>query len=187
MIKKIFLGSIALVCLLLVGIVVISVYNVIMDSKILEVSIVNNAGQKIGEARMTETDAGVLMHLKVAGLKPNGEHAFHIHEVADCWPQKTFKNAGGHYNPKEKSHGMMHPEGYHAGDMPNLKPSEDGRIEVQMLNQEVTLSKSQSRDGRAPLFDEDGSAIIIHAGADDHKSQPSGAAGNRIACGEIRL
>lgn len=149
--------------------------------------IVNNAGEKIGIVSMNETEAGVLMFIQVSGLNPKGEHAMHVHEKADCSPRDTFKNAGGHYNPMMKSHGMMHPEGHHAGDMPNLRPDEYGNIEAQILNLFVTLETDKEKipEGRHPLFDEDGSALVIHADADDHMSQPSGAAGNRIACGEI--
>ena len=148
--------------------------------------IINNQGDTIGSVSMNETEAGVLMLIKVQGLKPKGEHAMHIHETADCSPKDSFKNAGGHYNPFHKSHGMMHPEGFHAGDMPNLRPDEYGNIEVTTLNQYVTLEKSEELyNGRAPLFDKDGSAFMIHADPDDHVSQPSGAAGNRIGCAEI--
>ncbi len=156
------------------------------DQKTLTVEMKNNANEVVGTIALTETKAGVLMYLEVEGLTPEGEHAFHIHETADCTPIESFTNAGGHYNLFDKAHGMKHPEGQHVGDMPNLSPDKDGKIATSVLNVNVTLDNKVSDLGRAPLFDEDGSSLMIHAGADDHMSQPSGAAGDRIACGEIR-
>lgn len=185
MFKRILLTFLCLIGFFFIGIVIVAVYEVITESNIHEVSIVNNNGKKIGTAKLNETDVGVLFHVNVSGMNPNGEHAFHIHETADCWPQETFKNAGGHFNPMKRSHGMMHPEGSHAGDMPNLKPDENGDVDAKVLNQHVTL-KLHPVNNRAPILDNDGSALVIHAMADDHMSQPSGAAGPRIACGEIK-
>lgn len=139
-------------------------------------------GQDMGEIKMSETRAGVLLTLDLKGLTPEGEHAIHIHEVGKC--DGDFTTAGGHYNPTEKSHGLKHPQGHHAGDMPNLKPDANGNIQAQVMNFSVTLAP-ESDEKRASVFDADGSSIIIHAGADDHMSQPSGAAGGRIACGVI--
>lgn len=139
-------------------------------------------GSSMGQIVMSETRAGVLLTIDLNGLTPNGEHAFHIHEVGEC--DGKFTSAGGHKNPGDKAHGMKHPEGYHAGDMPNLKPDENGTIQTQVMNMKITLAP-ESTDKRFTVFDEDGSSIIIHAGADDHISQPSGAAGDRISCGLI--
>lgn len=144
------------------------------------VNMINNKGESMGTVQLSKTKAGVLLNLDLTGLTPDGEHAMHIHETGACTPLETFKDSGGHYNPTGHKHGMMHPEGQHAGDMPNLKPDSKGEIKVAFVNLHVTLD-----DGESGLYDEDGSAIIIHAGADDHMSQPSGAAGARIACGLI--
>lgn len=173
------LGVIFMVLVLFVG----YVYHA-MSAGSYETTFINNEGNEIGTVSMNETEGGVIMYITVDGLTPNSEHAMHVHETGDCSPQESFKNAGGHYNPFGKAHGMMHPEGFHAGDMPNLRPNPSGHIEVKVINQYVTLNKKDT-DGRATLFDKDGSAIIIHAKADDHKSQPSGAAGDRIACAVI--
>ena len=156
------------------------------DDKVVIIDMKNNEGNSIGNVKLTETRAGVLMHLDIEGLDPEGQHAFHIHQTADCSPLESFKNAGGHYNYFKKAHGMKHPEGQHVGDMPNLSPDKKGKIATSVLNVNVTLDSEVSDLGRAPLFDEDGSALMIHADADDHMSQPSGAAGGRIACGEIK-
>lgn len=144
---------------------------------------INNAGEQIGTADLEETSQGVLITLNISGLGEAGERAFHIHEKGACSPIETFKNAGGHYNPHGHHHGFLH-GGSHAGDMPNLIVDEKGRVQVKILNTFVTLS-DESIGTRAPLFDEDGSAFMIHAGGDDYASQPSGAAGARIACGVI--
>lgn len=142
-------------------------------------------GDDRGVIELSETKAGVLLLLSLKGLTPNGEHAIHIHEVGQCDGADGFNSAGGHYNPFESAHGLKHPEGHHAGDMPNLKPDENGNLTNQILNFQITL-ESQNKDKRASVFDQDGSTIIIHTGADDHMSQPSGAAGDRIACGIIQ-
>jgi len=142
------------------------------------------SGEDMGTINLSETKAGVLLAVNLKGLTPNGEHAFHVHEVGQCDGDKNFTTAGGHYNPGGHSHGLKHPEGHHAGDMPNLKPDEKGEIANNIMNFKITLNDEKT-GGRHTVFDEDGSSIIIHAGADDHMSQPSGAAGKRIACGVI--
>lgn len=155
------------------------------DEDVVHVSMINNQGEEMGIVQMSETKAGVLLNLELSGLSAGGEHAIHIHEKGDCTPLESFTNAGGHYNPHSKAHGMKHPEGQHAGDMPNLKPDAKGAIKTQILNRFVTLN-AQNAGERASVFDADGSAIVIHAQADDHMSQPSGAAGDRISCGVIQ-
>lgn len=151
------------------------------QSDIKTVTMVDNSSATIGTIQLSETKAGVLFNVDLQWLDPNAEHAIHVHEKGDCSPLGSFKNAGGHYNPMNKMHGMKHPEGQHAGDMPNLKPDSEGAIKTTFVNMNITLDS-----GESSVFDEDGSAIVIHAGADDHVSQPSGAAGGRIACGIIQ-
>ena len=107
-----------------------------------------------------------------------GEHAFHIHAVGKCEP--PFTTAGGHFNPAQHKHGFMSGEG-HAGDMPNLHVPEGGALSIEVLNRDVTLAKGKPNS----VFDADGSAIVIHAKADDYKSDPAGNAGDRIACGVV--
>lgn len=134
-------------------------------------------GNEVGKAELTATPSGVLISLNMSAV-PAGEHAFHIHAVGKCEPP-DFKSAGPHFNPDEKKHGLMNAEGPHAGDMPNLHVPGDGKIQVEVLEPMVTLNKM------APLLDQDGSALVIHAGVDDYVSDPAGNAGDRIACGVV--
>lgn len=142
--------------------------------------LVDRSGAKVGEVDLLETPFhGVLLRIEVTGLSP-GVHALHIHETGSC-EGPTFESAGGHYAPRGRSHGLMHREGKHAGDLPNVHVPESGRLEAEALAEEVTLLQGAGNS----LFDDDGSAIVIHAGADDYVSQPAGAAGDRVACGVV--
>ena len=141
-------------------------------------AVLNDAkGDEVGKATLTSTPSGLLISLDLTAV-PAGEHAFHIHAVGKCEPP-DFKSAGGHFNPDETKHGLMNPEGPHAGDMPNLHVPADGKLQIEVLNPTVTLSAESA------LLDEDGAAIVIHAVADDYKSYPAGNAGDRIACGVV--
>lgn len=136
-------------------------------------------GKEVGSANLVQTPRGVLINLSVKGLPP-GEHAFHVHAVGKCEP--PFTTAGGHFNPDHKKHGLMAAEGAHAGDMPNLHIPQSGDLTVEVLNAAVTLEKGKPNS----LFDGDGSALVIHAGTDDYKTDPTGDAGGRIACGVVQ-
>lgn len=135
-------------------------------------------GKEVGSANLTQTAQGVLINVSVKGLPP-GEHAFHVHAVGKC--EAPFTTAGGHFNPMSKKHGMMSAEGQHAGDMPNLHVPQSGDLTVEVLNANITLEKGKPNS----VYDADGSALIIHAGKDDYKTDPTGDAGGRIACGVI--
>jgi len=136
-------------------------------------------GKHMGILNLVQTSAGVHITGAVSGLT-TGEHAFHIHAVGKCEP--PFKSAGGHYNPLGLAHGKQSLGGPHAGDMDNITAGNDGGLKIDVLNESVTLNAPAT----GTLFDADGSAIVIHAGADDYTSQPSGAAGSRVACGVIK-
>lgn len=145
----------------------------------IESKMVNSQGENVGTAVLKEGEEGVLIQLSVKGLEP-GEKAVHFHETGECTPP-DFESAGGHFNPAGKQHGFNNPEGYHAGDLPNLKVEEDGSIDLELTVKELTLEK----DSEFSLLDEDGSAIVIHEGPDDYQTDPAGNSGARIACGEI--
>ncbi len=136
-------------------------------------------GADLGTLTLTQTARGVRISGTVAGLTP-GIHAFHFHAVGKCEP--PFKSAGGHFNPAGSPHGKHTDGGPHAGDMDNLHVVDSGPVQVDIVNDRVTLSTAVKHS----LFGKDGSAIVIHAGADDYRSQPSGAAGARVACGVIK-
>src|SRR5207302_9924426 len=121
-------------------------------------------GKDVGTAELTQTPAGVLMKLSLIGLPP-GELGFHVHAVGKCEP--PFESAGAHFNPGNKHHGMLAGEG-HAGDMPNLHVPAGGALEVEVVNAAITLQKGTPTS----VFDADGSAVVIHAGKDDYKSDP---------------
>ena len=135
-------------------------------------------GKDVGSVTLTQTPSGVLLAVSVKGLAA-GEHAFHVHAVGKCEP--PFTTAGGHFNPGSKKHGLMASDGHHAGDMPNLHIPASGELTVEVVNAAITLEKGKPNS----VFDTDGSAVIIHAGKDDYKTDPTGDAGGRIACGVI--
>jgi Cu-Zn family superoxide dismutase len=118
------------------------------------------------------------LKITVKGLPP-GEHALHVHAVGKC--EAPFTSAGGHFNPGNKKHGLMAAAGHHAGDMPNLHIPRSGDAAVEVLNTDITLEKGKPNS----VFDADGSALIIHSGKDDYRSDPTGDAGGRIACALI--
>ena len=137
-------------------------------------------GTQVGKADFTE-DGNGLVHLNVSvrGLSP-GVHGIHIHEKGNC-SGPSFASAGDHYNPSGKHHGLNNTAGPHAGDMPNLVVGKDGTGHMSITDDRVTLSP-----GPATLFTANGTSLVIHAGPDDQKSDPSGNSGGRIACGVIR-
>jgi len=136
------------------------------------------SGQSIGVATLTEVPGGVRIVIDVKDLPP-GQKGVHIHEVGKCdGPQ--FTSAGGHFNPEKKQHGTMNPQGAHAGDLPNLSIDGYGVGRLETTTSRITLGS-----GPASVFDGNGSAIVIHAAADDFKTDPTGNSGGRSVCGVI--
>ncbi|ASF38127.1 superoxide dismutase family protein [Halobacillus halophilus] len=149
------------------------------SSKTISVQMMNTEGREMGKAELTQADGAVKIDFSASDIPP-GTHGFHIHEKGMC-EEPDFKSAGGHFNPTNVSHGTESEDGPHAGDLPNLEVSEEGSIQKELTAERVTLEEGQE----SSLLKEGGTALVIHAGADDQESQPSGDAVARIACGEI--
>ncbi|KQN19602.1 superoxide dismutase [Sphingomonas sp. Leaf33] len=129
-------------------------------------------GTEVGRAVATEAGGGIRVSLDAAKL-PAGLHGAHVHTTGRC-DGPDFTTAGGHWNPTGMKHGTENPMGPHAGDFPNVQVGADGRGKLDMTLPAGTL---------AGLMDTDGAAFVIHAAADDYKTDPSGNSGGRIACG----
>jgi Cu-Zn family superoxide dismutase len=149
-------------------------------SKPVTVALKDAKGQSVGTATISEpkAGAGVTIKLNLKGLTP-GEHALHIHQMAKC-EAPGFTTAGPHFNPGMKKHGLQNPDGAHAGDMPNFTATANGTAKATISDPRVTLGA-----GDNSVFTGGGTALVIHAKADDLKTDPAGNAGDRIACGTI--
>lgn len=143
------------------------------------VEMYNGSGDMVGNATLNEQEEGVGIELKLEGLEP-GFHGIHVHEFPKC-EGPDFTTSGNHYNPEGKEHGLMHPEGSHIGDLPNIEADPAGLVEAELMLAGATLM-----DGKNSLLNEDGTSLIVTAGQDDGVSQPSGESGSRILCGEIK-
>src|SRR5690554_1822693 len=131
-----------------------------------------------GEAQFTERDGKVTFEAKFNGLEP-GTHAIHLHEKADC-SAADASSAGGHWNPTLQKHGKWGDgEGYHKGDIGNLEADNEGNASITMETDEWCIGCG---DENKDIL---GKSIIVHEGADDFVSQPTGDAGGRVACGGV--
>ena len=138
-------------------------------------------GADVGTAMLQDASPGTLITLNLKGLPP-GPKAIHIHATGHCDDGSSgFKHSGSHLNPAGAQHGLLNPAGPDAGDLPNIYVADDGTVRAQLYTERAHLVGS---DG-AVILDSDGAALVIHAGADDHLSQPIGGAGDRIACAVI--
>ena len=136
-------------------------------------------GKSVGTVTLWEQKSGgVGMELKLENL-PAGDHAIHFHQNAKC-EAPDFKSAGPHFNPDGKKHGLENPEGHHAGDHANFTVGANGKAKLKTESKDVNLGTDSHS-----LFSNGGTAIVIHAKADDQKTDPAGNAGDRIACGVI--
>jgi Cu-Zn family superoxide dismutase len=136
--------------------------------------IVDVEGAVAGRLELLDGAGGLLLKVELDGLEP-GEHGIHLHETGRCEP--PFESAGGHYNPAGRAHGLLADDGPHAGDLPNLVAGEGA----------TATAAHAWADGLSigELTRDDGSALVVHAGADDYRTDPAGAAGDRVACAEI--
>ncbi|MFZ5670068.1 MAG: superoxide dismutase family protein [Pseudomonadota bacterium] len=139
-------------------------------------------GQDLGQATLTEGPRGVLIRIAARGLTP-GWHGVHFHARGDC-SSADFKSAGAHVHGGDKpTHGLLNPGGDEAGDLPNIWADAGGAANAELFSAFVTLGEAA---GRGNLLDADGSALVVHAGPDDHAGQPIGGSGDRVACGAIK-
>lgn len=138
-------------------------------------TIASREGKPVGSAELFAAGEGASLKVELAGIAP-GVHGVHLHAIGAC-VAPDFKSAGGHLNPDGKQHGMENPMGHHLGDLPNIVVGADG----------VGAASVELDDARAgileKMFDEDGTAVVVHAGPDDYRTDPSGNSGGRVACG----
>jgi len=149
-----------------------------LRAQMTHVTLKDAQGKEVGMVMLSPASGGgVTVAYDFKGLPP-GEHALHIHQVAKCEP--PFATAGPHFNPAGKKHGTQNPEGPHAGDMPNFTVAANGMAKGSVTNKTVSMGADANS-----VFAGGGTAIVVHAAADDMKTDPSGNAGDRIACGVV--
>ena len=142
----------------------------------LTTDIADSGGRILARANIAQRSNGIAVRVSAMGLSP-GTYAAHVHAVGRC-DGPGFTSAGAHWNPTGRQHGKDNPAGMHQGDMPNLMVGADGRGSF-----EFTIRNARITGGTTPLLDTDGAAVVIHASPDDHRTDPAGNAGSRIACG----
>jgi Cu-Zn family superoxide dismutase len=143
------------------------------------VQLADSQGKSVGTVTLSEHKQGVQISGHLQDLPP-GVHAIHFHREPKCDPP-DFKTAGPHFNPDLKKHGLDNPEGHHNGDNPNITVDAKGKAKFSFYNKDVTLGADSHS-----LFANGGTSVVIHAKADDQKTDPAGNAGDRIACGVVK-
>lgn len=134
-------------------------------------------GTPAGTVELVSTGNALSLQVAATGL-PEGPHGFHLHTTGEC-AAPDFTSAGGHLNPADREHGHENPAGSHLGDLPNLVVAADGTATTTM-----ELGNGDAGTLEA-LFDADGTAVMVHADPDDYRTDPTGNAGSRIACGVL--
>jgi Cu-Zn family superoxide dismutase len=143
------------------------------------VTLRDGSGRTVAVAQLIPATEGVQVVLSANGL-PAGVHGVHIHQTGSC-DAPDFTTAGGHFNPTSRQHGTENPNGPHAGDLPNLTVDANGHGSLNGTARGVTLVGGGANSLRKP----GGTALVVHASADDYRTDPSGNSGARIACGVI--
>lgn len=149
------------------------------DKQTATANFVDAKGKESGRATLTAAaNGGVLIEAEISGLPANKWVAFHVHETGKCDAATHHESAGKHFNPTGAEHGFLAAKGPHAGDLPNQYVGQDGILRAQVFDSMISLDgKDDGIRGRA---------LMIHANSDDYRSQPSGDAGERLACGVIK-
>lgn len=140
-----------------------------------EATLYDTSGSRVGSARILPRSTGVVLEVEARGMSP-GPHGMHLHAVGQC-NGADFSNAGGHLNPDGHEHGVQNPKGSHLGDLPNVTASPDGWIKASIRTPMRPFKLMQE------IFDGDGTALVLHEGADDYVTDPAGNSGKRVVCG----
>lgn len=150
-----------------------------IGAAVAEAEIREPAGRTVARSTATQLGDSVQVRIQAAGLAA-GSYGAHVHAMGRC-DAPGFESAGPHWNPTNRGHGRNNPDGQHLGDLPNLIVGTNGSGEIEFTIQRASLSGGQIR-----MLDADGAALVIHANADDYRTDPSGNSGARIACGVFR-
>lgn len=134
-------------------------------------------GMPAGTAQLLGSGTTLDISIALAGLTP-GTHGVHLHTTGSC-EAPGFQSAGGHLNPGARKHGAENPQGAHLGDLPNATIGANGAGTV---SARLLLPRAEAL---AAIFDSDGTAVVVHEGADDYRTDPAGNSGSRIACGVL--
>ena len=149
--------------------------------------VIGSDGQAVGQATFTEAPTGVLIRLAFLERRlPPGWHGLHLHDRGDCSDfTNGFQASGAHVTLNHRTeHGLLNRRGPEAGDLPNIFAPAGGIFGAEVFSPYVTLHHARIGN-RLPLLDDDGAALLIHAGQDDHSTQPIGNAGARIGCAAL--
>lgn len=147
------------------------------DERIARATLNNASGMPIGTVQVFARGGDSYLSVAATGLS-EGAHGFHLHTTGTC-TAPDFSSAGGHLNPLGTEHGSLNPAGSHVGDLANLQVGASRTVSK-------TYDLGYDRDKLIDwLFDADGTAVVIHAGPDDYRTDPAGDAGSRVACGVL--